>query len=181
MKRNKLSGVAASLILILLGLFIAVRPDTTIALILRAVACVLVFYGALKLYTGIQNKERTMKQNVQLGGAGLITVAGLVLFFFPGLVTDFFPQMIGILIICLGVLSLLNVLDAKDRGDERWKAKLSLPIISIICGALIMAYSGFILDTGVRLIGVFLIYQGGSQLFIESGKPKGKPKNEPKT
>lgn len=174
MKRKTLSGVAASIILVLLGLFIAVRPTTTIALILRAVACVLVFYGALKLYTGLSNKERTIKQNVQLGGAGLITAAGLVLFFFPGLVTDLFPQMIGLLIICLGILSVLNVLDAKDKGDERWKAKLSLPLISVLCGALILVYSDFIIHTGIRLVGVFLMYQGGSQLFLESGKPKQK-------
>ncbi len=174
MNRNKLSGVTASLILFLLGLFIAVRPHTTIALVLRAVACVLVFVGGLKLYTGLTNKERTMKQNIQLGGAGLVAAAGLILFFFPGLVTDLFPQMIGILIMCLGVISLLNVLDLKDKGDERWKAKLSLPLISILCGALILIYSDFIINTGIRLVGVFLMYQGGSQLFLESGKPKDK-------
>ncbi|MBR3267636.1 MAG: DUF308 domain-containing protein [Oscillospiraceae bacterium] len=179
MKKEKISGVTASLILILLGLFMTIRPNTTITLVLRIVAGVLVFIGILRLYTGSKNKERTLKQNAQLCGAGLLCLAGLILFFIPGLIKNLFPKIIAVLIMILGIISLLNVLDAKDKGDEKWKVKLLFPLISIGCGVFILTFKEFILNTGIRLVGIFLMYQGGSQLFLEGGKTKGSEKEKP--
>ena len=169
-KKSKLSGLTAALILLALGLFLAIWPNAAVTIVVRAAAVAIMVYGALRLISGLGNKERSLSQNVQLGVAGGIILGGFILFWMPGVIKNLIPQALALVILALGIISLLSVLNSKDNGDQRWKAKLVLPVISILGGLFILMNSDFIVNTGIRIVGIFLAYQGCSQLFLDATK-----------
>jgi uncharacterized membrane protein HdeD (DUF308 family) len=172
---KKLSGASVAGILVLLGLFLAIWPNTTVTVVLRIVAVVLMAIGCIRGYALLSlGKERKLGQSIELVGAGLLALAGFVLFWIPGFIKNLFPQMMGLLVMIFGVISLLSVLGTRKPGDNKWKIKLILPIVSILCATFVLTHSDMIANTGLRIIGIILIYEGGSQFFIEMEKNKNK-------
>jgi len=163
-------GISASLVLLVLGLVLAIWPHMTVTIIVRAAAIALMIFGALRLIAGLGNKERSLSQNASLGVAGIIILAGFILFWMPRVIKNLIPQALALVILALGIISLLSVLNGKDRGDTRWKAKLVLPIISICGGLFILMNADLVANTGIRIVGIILVYQGASQLFLDVTK-----------
>ena len=169
-KKTKLGGLSASVVLLALGLFLAIWPNAAVTIVVRAAAVAVMIYGTLRLISGLGNKERTLAQDTQLIINGLIILGGFILFWLPGVIKNLIPQALALVILALGIISLLSVLNSRDNGDTRWKAKLVLPVISIIGGLFILLNSDFVANTGIRIVGIFLVYQGASQLFLDVTK-----------
>ena len=87
-------------------------------------------------------------------------------------VISILPFILGIFLIFSGILDFQKSLLLRDYGNLRWKSSLVLSCIKFVFGVVLTVIPFLIASTFIRLIGIGLIYNGLSELWIVSRWPK---------
>ena len=122
--------------------------------------------GAGSLFGWSRNRESTTALDGGLGG--LMAVAGLVLLIWPGLLVNLIPVAGGIGILVHGVTNLFKALELKKAGYSAWVTPLVLAVLSILGGIFILSNPMGMIKSIFRVIGIVLIYNGLTSLYISS-------------
>ena len=84
----------------------------------------------------------------------------------PEVSVGFIPKLSGMIFCFHGIRGILEAMVAKGFQAKTWKAGIIMSVISLVIGLLCMINAFGIMKNALALVGIFLIYNGVSNIFI---------------
>lgn len=152
----------------LLGLVLLIWPGTTTQLVCMLLGSMLLLYGGLQVALYLINRERTILSQGMLVFGIVVAVIGLWILMRPEMIIMAVPVIVGVLIVIHGVHNVVQAIALHRDGYDRWWLALLFGALTVVFGG-ILIYNPFeVVETVVRMIGLFLIYDGISDIWILS-------------
>lgn len=168
LKRLKTNIVISAILCVVLGIVLVVWPDLSMQIVCIAIGAVLLIGGGVRLAVYFTNKDGSMYAQMSLITGIVLAVVGVWILMKPDKVLAIIPIIVGIVIVLHGINDLQQAVSLfKDKYDKWWVA-LVLGLLTIGFGVLLICRPFEALDTVVMLIGLFLIYDGLSDIWIVS-------------
>lgn len=168
LKRLKTNIVISAILCVVLGIVLVVWPDLSMQIVCIAIGAVLLIGGGVRLAVYFTNKDGSMYAQMSLITGIVLAVVGIWILMKPDKVLAIIPIIVGIVIVLHGINDLQQAVSlCKDKYDKWWVA-LILGLLTIGFGVLLICRPFEALDTVVMLIGLFLIYDGLSDIWIVS-------------
>ncbi len=157
---------ALSVILTVLGIVLLLDPGMMLRSIVRLGGAALLIGGCSAIVSWTRRRNEAGVSYLDAGGGVIAVLGGLFLLFSPESLINLFPTIAGLLIILSGVYNVLQALDSKRAGFDRWHMSVLLAVITIVLGAIILANPFGTMELLVQILGGVLIYNGLSSLWI---------------
>lgn len=146
-----------SIISLVLGLFLVIKPEMSSNIISYVIGAGFVFYGVVHITAYILVKDEDIFQ-FDLA-KGLITSAiGLFFIFKPTFIVSLLPLALGIVILCNGIMSLQSACNFYRNGKKHWLTVFIPSLITIILGVLVVINPFEWAKTLLIIIGCILIW-----------------------
>ncbi|MDE7285538.1 MAG: DUF308 domain-containing protein [Lachnospiraceae bacterium] len=167
-KSLKANYTISALLCVLLGLVLIIWPGATSQIICMLLGGVLLAYGILQIVLYLFNRERTiLLQGMMLLGI-VFAVIGLWILLKPEMIIMAVPVIVGVLIVIHGLHNVVQALALKKDGYENWWLAFLLGMLTVILGVVLIFNPFKAIELVVRIIGIFLIYDGVSDIWILS-------------
>lgn len=157
-----------SILMVVLGLVLIIWPGGTLTLAARILGIGLLVGAAISGYSWYQDRHKAGAGYTTLAIAILCLVAGIIVLVAPKGVITLLPKIIGLAVIVNGFLNLAQALELKQRGGASWKSSLVMAILTIALGGFVLFHAFGAMKIAVMFIGGIFIYNGVSNLWIES-------------
>lgn len=165
LKNMTVSFVFLSILYLLLGIVLLVWPTLVMDIISYAFGAILLLYGLFAIVGFYRSEDRR-------GGAflglflGIVAAAvGAIMVLYPPLIQSIIPVILGLYIAIDGLLSVKRTLELHRMDYARWNVNLILSLVSAGLGIFIVFHPLLTQASLFRVIGVVLIYAGGSDLW----------------
>lgn len=168
LKKIKTNVIVSALICIGLGVILVAWPGLSVKVVCMAIGAVLVINGISRLLNFIFNRDGSMFSQMNLVMGIIITVIGGWILLQPGTIIAMIPILVGIIIVIHGINNLQQSVSLCQNRYDKWWVALLLGIITIGFGILLIFNPFAAVDTLIRFIGLFLIYDGASDIWIMS-------------
>lgn len=158
LKKTTSKNIITSIIIFVFGIFIFLKPDTTVKTVSFLLGIILLLTGLNSIVSAFQ-KQDANQLNIAIGI--IVIVASFVLFFNPTVIASIIPLLIGIYMIFSAALKLQYLYSLKSL-TKNWDISIVIiTIITLILGVLLIfnPFKGAIAVT--KLIGIFLIIYAG--------------------
>lgn len=167
-KGLKVNYTASAAACVVLGLVLLIWPGTTTQIVCMMLGTVLLIYGVVQIMLYMISRERSIiSQGMMLLGI-VVAVIGVWILVRPEMIIMAVPVIVGILIAIHGIHNISQAITLKQEGYENWWVACLLGVLATVLGA-VLVYNPFtVMNTIVRLIGIFLIYDGLSDMWIIS-------------
>jgi uncharacterized membrane protein HdeD (DUF308 family) len=163
LKEIHFSNMMVAILTIILGiLMIAFRSGMLYALA-RVIGVVIAVVGIVQLIRNLTDEMHPLGLTVLYI---VITALGFWMLAFPRPITNFIPIVIGIFIIFHGADTIRMAMRGKEVNAPKWGAMLFSGILSVVIGLICVIRSDWFLSAGMVLLGILLIYDGVSALFV---------------
>lgn len=155
LKKTTNKNMITSIIILLFGIFIFIKPDTTVKTISFLLGIILLISGINNIVGAFNNKESINDLNIAIGI--IIIVASLVLFFNPTIIASIIPLIVGIYMIISSAFKLQYLYSLKSLTNKWDTSVVIIAIVTLILGVLLVfnPFGGVIAIT--KLIGIFLV------------------------
>ncbi len=156
-KKTFNTNLLISIIFVIVGLFLFIRPDTTISLISYTIGGILLVSGIFYGYKYFTNEKIINAFSFELVYGVLLTIAGVFLIFNPNALANLFPIILGIWIIINSVTKFQYALVLKKLKKEDWAYTTLISVLTFIWG-IVLLYNPF--ESALLLtqtIGIFII------------------------
>lgn len=155
LKKGTSKNIVTSIIILLFGIFIFIKPDTTVKTISFLLGIILLLTGLNSIVNAFSNKENSNNLNIAVGI--IIIIPALILFFNPTIIASIIPLLIGIYMIISAAFKLQYLYSLKAITNAWDISVVVVTIITLILGVLLVfnPFGGVIAIT--KLIGIFLI------------------------
>lgn len=168
LKKLKTNVVISSFLCVLLGLVLVLWPGLSIQIVCTAVGAVLIAGGAMRIISYFRTRDGSIYSQINLIFGIIFAVVGVWIVIKPDKVLAVIPIIVGIVIAIHGLHNLQQAVGLwRDKYDKWWIA-LILGLLTVGFGVLLVCRPFDAIDTAVMLIGVFLIYDGLSNIWIVS-------------
>ena len=157
-----------SILMVLLGLVLLIWPGKTLTLAARILGIALLAGGVVSAVSWYKDRHKAGVSNVTLAIAIVCLALGVIVLAAPQGVVKLLPKLVGLAVLLNGVLNLAQALDQRRSGYSKWVASLVMAILTIIAGAYIFFHAFGLMKVAVMVIGIVFIYNGASNLWIES-------------
>ncbi len=164
-KRMKADMFVSAALCIVLGVVLLIWPAQTIDLFCRILASGLIVIGIVNLVSYFVNRELHPFGAV-LGT--IVTLIGIWIFVRPESVVSLVPIVIGVLLCIHAIQDMRLAFETKQNGYERWWSMLVIALISLIFGLLCISNAFGIVTLALQFIGIALIYDGLTDIWIAS-------------
>ena len=163
-RNNKL----LSILMVVLGLVLIIWPGKTLTLAARILGIALLAAGAVSCISWYRDRRKVSANPVSLAIGIVCVVAGIIVLAAPQGVVKLLPKLVGLAVALNGVLNLAQALDQRRAGDGKWTAALAMAALTIIAGLFIFFHAFGVMEAAVMVIGAVILYNGASNLWIES-------------
>lgn len=168
LKKMKTNVVASSVLCVVLGLVLLLWPGLSIKIVCTAVGAVLILSGGIRIVEYFILRDGSMYSQVNLIFGIVLAAVGIWIALSPEKVLALIPIIMGVIIVLHGLHNIRQaVMLCQDKYDKWWVA-LILGILTVGFGVLLICRPFEAIDTMVMLIGIFLIYDGLSNIWIVS-------------
>ena len=168
LKGLKANYTASAMLCMVLGLILLIWPGTTTRLVCMLLGGVLLIYGVFQVVICLVNRERTILSQGMLVFGIILSVIGLWILLRPEMIMMAVPVIIGIVVLIHGVHNVIQAVDLQKEGYDKWWVALLFGILTVGFGG-ILVYNPFgAVEVAVRMIGISLIYDGASDMWILS-------------
>lgn len=168
LKKIKTNVVVSSLLCVILGLILVVRPGLSMRIVCTAVGVVLIVTGITRMIDYFAVRDGSMYSQVNLIFGIVLAVVGVWITVKPNKVLAIIPIIVGIVIVIHGLHNVKQAMELwRDKYDKWWVACI-MGVLTVGFGALLVCRPFTAIDTVVMLIGIFLIYDGLSNIWIVS-------------
>ncbi len=155
-KRYSKNSIVISLMLIILSLFLIIKPDDSLIFVVKLFGCILMINGIIHFITYFISSRKLDSFSFDLIQGVVSFIAGIVLFVNPVLVNSILPFIIGAWIIIESIIKFQISFNIRTI-TENWKTTLILSIILFAIGILII-FNPFKAAVSVaRLCGIVLL------------------------
>lgn len=167
MKLNR-NNMLLSILMVVLGAVMFLWPGKSLELVARILGIGLLVMGAISAFTWYRERHKVSANYMTLAIGILMALLGVIVLAAPKGVVSMLPRLVGIAIIINGIVNLAQAMDQRRTGMEKWTVSLIMAILTIALGAFIALHAFGVMKTAVMAIGGILIYNGVSNLWIES-------------
>lgn len=168
LKKLKTNVVISAILCILLGLVLAIWPGMSMHIVCIAVGSVLIIGGLMRLAESFLARDGSMYTQMNMIVGIIFTVVGIWIVIKPEKVLAIIPIIMGIVIVVHGFNDLQQAVTLCKGKYDKWWIALVLGLVTIAFGGLLIFRPFAALDTAVMLLGIFLVYDGVSDLWIIS-------------
>lgn len=165
LKRIKADMVVSAILCVVLGVVLLVWSEETIGIICRTLAVILMVLGVVQLVSFFLNRVDSAF-HVAFGLIELLV--GLWIFLKPESIVSLIPIVIGVILLIHGASDLKTAFETKRNGYSKWWSIMLMAAVSIICGVTCIFFAFQVVNWVMKFIGVALIYDGVSDLWIVS-------------
>lgn len=163
MKKFRADMMMSALFSIVMGVILVAWPETTLDIICKAIAIILIVMGAAELVSYFWNKIAYSLSGV----LGLVVLLiGIWIFVKPQSVLSLIPIVIGVILAVHGVQDLKVAFDTKRNGYTKWWSMLLMAIISLALGIICIVNAFGMVTLTMQIIGIALVYDGISDIWI---------------
>lgn len=167
-KEMKANYTLSALLCMALGLILVIWPGKSTQIVCMVLGFVLMAYGIIQIAVYLFNREKTLALQGLLVLGIIFAVIGAWILFKPEMILLAVPVIVGILILIHGLHNIIQAIDLKKQKYEKWWLALLFGLLTMILGG-ILVYNPFtVINTIIRIIGIFLIYDGASDVWILS-------------
>lgn len=168
LKRIKANVMVSAFICMALGIILVVWPGLSVKIVCMAIGVVLVINGISRLMNFIFGRDGSIFSQMNLVMGIIITVIGGWILFQPNTIIAMIPILVGIIIVIHGINNLQQTVSLCQSRYDKWWVALLLALVTIGFGVLLIFNPFVAVDTLIRFIGLFLIYDGASDIWIIS-------------
>ncbi len=165
LKKIQWNAVITSVICILLGAVLVVFPTAVNEMIAYVIAASMFMVSVIGFYNYFKKDIKRQFYRNDLVYSVVTLVVGIILLAKRDMIISLIPIFLGALIIVSGVKKLQNALDMLRLGIGGWKPILALSAVNIIFGVIMVICAKETADVITVLIGIGLVYSGGTDLF----------------
>lgn len=158
--------VVQAVLAILLGLFLAIWPQTATISVVYLLAAGLALSGAASVVDYVRRRKKGASEGILISGLFLLVVA-LVVFIFPEVVAGLFSLILGALLVLSGLVSVARSIALRGFWGSMWIVMLTASALVAIGGIVIIVNPFATTLTFVLVLGVLLIVKGAVDLLIE--------------
>ena len=177
-KSLKVNYSLSALICAVLGVVLLVWPGQSTQIVCIVLGAVLGIFGIVQIIIYLVTQEKTMVSHSMMMFGIVLAVIGGWIVLKPDTIIKAIPMIVGILIVIHGLHNAVQAIDLKKMNYSNWWVALLLSILTIALGAVLICNPFTVMDTVVRVIGAFLIYDGLSDMWILSRMFKTRKYNE---
>ena len=178
LKKFKTNDVISSLILGGIGLVLLIWPGTSTQVVCMVLGGVLLAYGVIQIVLYLFAKEKTLYHQGMLILGIILSVIGAWILLKPEMIIAAVPVIMGIIIVMHGLHNVVQGLQLKGMDYEKWWIAFALGIVTVVLGGILIYNPFSVVNTVVRVIGAFLIYDGASRIWIVSRLSKSRKLKE---
>lgn len=168
LKKIKTNVMASALLCIALGVVLVIWPDMSVQITCMAIGLVLIINGISRLANFIFRRDGSLFSQMNLVMGIIIAVIGVWILLQPDKVIAMIPILVGIIIIIHGINNLQQAFHLFQNRYDKWWVALLLGLVTMAFGILLIRNPFKAIDTLVMFIGLFLIYDGISDIWIIS-------------
>ena len=155
----KANYTVSAVLCMVFGLVLLIWPGTTTRIVCMLLGSVLLAYGGFQVVICLVNRERTLLSQGML-------IFGILLS--PDMIIMAVPVIIGVVILIHGVHNVIQAVGLQKENYSKWWVALLFGILTVVFGG-VLVYNPFgAVEMVVRMIGIFLIYDGASDMWILS-------------
>ncbi len=167
-KSLRANYLISAVLCVLFGITLVVWPDISSKLVCIGFGCVLALTGAANLITFFVRKDGSLLSQINMLAGIVLLVLGGWIIFDPSVLMRIIPVVIGAIIAVHGGHNVLQAAELYKEKYDKWWVALLLGIVTIGFGALLIYNPFEAVNTMIVLIGVMLIYDGISDIWIIS-------------
>ena len=171
-ERFSKNNVLLSILMIILGLLLIIWPGKTLEVAAKILGIALLVGGVISCFSWYRDRHVYGGDYTTLAIGILCLVAGLVVFIAPHGVITLLPKIIGVGIAVNGVLNLAQAMEMRKMGSANWMGPVIMAALTVVAGLFLVFFSFSAMKAAVMVIGGVIIYNGVSNLLIESGYRK---------
>lgn len=169
LRKIRADVILSSILCIILGIVLFVYTKQATNLICTILAIALIIMGASYIISYLLEQS---KNTVKLICGIVILLVGVWIFADPAFIISLIPAIIGVVLLLHGIEGIRLVLETKQANDAAWIYGLILSIITIVLGLFLVVRAFEAVQIAFKLIGIALVYDGVSKLFIVSRATK---------
>ena len=177
-KSLKVNYSLSAVICVILGIVLLVWPGQSTQVVCMVLGIVLGGFGLIQIILYLATKEKTMVSHSMMMLGVVLAVIGGWIVLKPETIIKAVPMIVGILIVIHGFHNAVQAIDLKKMQYDNWWVALLLSLVTVALGVVLICNPFTIVDTVVRIIGAFLVYDGLSDMWILSRVFKTKKNRE---
>ena len=177
-KSLKVNYSLSAVICVILGIVLLVWPGQSTQVVCMVFGIVLGGFGLIQIILYLATKEKTMVSHSMMMLGVVLAVIGGWIVLKPETIIKAVPMIVGILIVIHGFHNAVQAIDLKKMQYDNWWVALLLSLLTVALGVVLICNPFTIVDTVVRIIGAFLVYDGLSDMWILSRVFKTKKNRE---
>ena len=177
-KSLKVNYSLSAVICVILGIVLLVWPGQSTQEVCMVLGIVLGGFGLIQIILYLATKEKTMVSHSMMMLGVVLAVIGGWIVLKPETIIKAVPMIVGILIVIHGFHNAVQAIDLKKMQYDNWWVALLLSLLTVALGVVLICNPFTIVDTVVRIIGAFLVYDGLSDMWILSRVFKTKKNRE---
>ena len=177
-KSLKVNYSLSAVICVILGIVLLVWPGQSTQVVCMVLGIVLGGFGLIQIILYLATKEKTMVSHSMMMLGVVLAVIGGWIVLKPETIIKAVPMIVGILIVIHGFHNAVQAIDLKKMQYDNWWVALLLSLLTVALGVVLICNPFTIVDTVVRIIGSFLVYDGLSDMWILSRVFKTKKNRE---
>lgn len=167
-KSLKVNYSLSAVICVILGIVLLVWPGQSTQVVCMVLGIVLGGFGLIQIILYLATKEKTMVSHSMMMLGVVLAVIGGWIVLKPETIIKAVPMIVGILIVIHGFHNAVQAIDLKKMQYDNWWVALLLSLLTVALGVVLICNPFTIVDTVVRIIGAFLVYDGLSDMWILS-------------
>ena len=165
-KSLKVNYSLSAVICVILGIVLLVWPGQSTQVVCMVLGIVLGGFGLIQIILYLATKEKTMVSHSMMMLGVVLAVIGGWIVLKPETIIKAVPMIVGILIVIHGLHNAVQAIDLKKMQYDNWWVALLLSLLTVALGVVLICNPFTIVDTVVRIIGAFLVYDGLSDMWI---------------
>lgn len=163
LKSIRLHITASAVACVALGVVFLIWPQQITNFIAYVVGALLIAFGAIQAVTKIINNEN--RSSGLLVGL-LILIIGIWIIVHPQTAVSLIPMVIGVVLVVSGIQEMSLAFTAKNVDASKWGWMIVGAAITIVFGIICICVAFNIVTIAMRLLGIFLIYDGVSSMLM---------------
>lgn len=168
MQELKLNFILTALFCIVCGVVLFVWPDVSARIVCMVLGAILVLMGAVYLVSFFSSPAGSFMKQIYLLLTICFVAIGVWILLKPEFVIRLIPVIVGIIIILHGIYDLQQAVYLCRAKYSFWWLALLFAVLTVAFGGVLIWNPFEAMNIAVKFIGVFLVFDGVSDLWIFS-------------
>lgn len=156
-KKKLLAVNIWSLILLIIGIFLLVRPESTLFVICRLLGVAMIVIGALLIASYINMRGEPVAVGALAGGV-ILAVFGIFIVARPDVIAAFAGILFAVILISYACGQFVEMSTLRTFHDDRWYLCLIGGIVTLILGVVFLFHPMRLTSVLVQVAGAAMIY-----------------------